>query len=93
MKIKGTQRDALRKVAAVRRMLWLVTHPPVAVGKCWTDQPLAGHAMDRVASAAAQDVTSAEPGRQLRTRTASSCGRQVRVPFLLVTSLWASKEK
>ncbi len=84
MKIKSTQR-ALRRAAAARRTLLLVTHAPVPVGKCWTDQPLAGHAMDRVASAAAQDVPSAEPGQCLRTRTASPCERQA-----IGTHLWGT---
>ena len=50
MKFKSTQRDALCKAAALRRLPGLLTHPLVPVGKCWTDQPLAGRAMDRVAS-------------------------------------------
>ena len=60
-----------------------MTHPPVSVGKCWTDQPLAGHALDRVDSAAAQDVPSAEPGQCLRSRAASSHDRQA-----IGTHLW-----
>ena len=90
MKIKSTQR-ALRRAAASRRMLWSVIHQPVPVGKCWTDQPLAGHARDRVASAAAQDVPSAEPGQYLRTRTASSCGRQATGTHLWATFLCEQK--
>ncbi|MFZ2235311.1 MAG: hypothetical protein WBP11_09260, partial [Dokdonella sp.] len=91
MKINRTQRKALRKAAALRRLLLLVTHPPVPVGKCWTDQPLAGRARDRVASAAAQDVPSAEPGQCLRTRTDSPCRRQAIGLHLLVTFLCARK--
>ncbi len=82
MKVKSTQRFALRKAAASRRMLRLLTHPPVPVGKCWTDQPLAGRD-GSASSAAAQDVPSAEPGQCLRTRTASPCGRQA-----IGTHLW-----
>ncbi len=44
--VKSTQRDVLRKVAALRRVPLSLTHPPVPVGKCWTDQPLAGRMRD-----------------------------------------------
>ncbi|MFZ2234979.1 MAG: hypothetical protein WAV67_01235, partial [Dokdonella sp.] len=86
-----------RSIAALSAALWrmlpllTVTHPPVPVGKYWTDQPLAGHAMDRVASAAAQDVPSAEPGKCLRTRTALPCGRQVIGSHLSPTFLCEEK--
>ena len=97
LKVNSTQRCALRKKAAAsRRLPLLVTHPPVPVGKCWTEQPLAGRAMDRagrdqMCPAAAQDVPSAEPGQYLRTRTVSPCGRQATGAHLLVTFLCEQK--
>ncbi len=59
-----------------------LTHPPVPVGKCWTDQPLAGRA-GSASSAAAQDVLSAEPVQCLRSRAASPHDRQA-----IGTHLW-----
>ena len=47
MEVKSTRREALRKAAASRRLLWLVTYPPFPVGECWADQPPAGRARDR----------------------------------------------
>ncbi len=88
MKVKGTQRCCV--VRRQRRMLRLLIHPPVPVGKCWTDQPLAGRA-GSASSAAAQDVPSAEPGQCLRTRTASPCGRQAIGSHLWPTFLCEEK--
>ena len=42
MNVKGTQ-----QCCVVRHRRMLVNHPPVPVGKCWTDQSLAGRARDR----------------------------------------------
>ncbi len=81
----GTSEAALRSCAVP------LTHPPVPVGKYWTEKPLAGRAMDRVASAAAQDVASAEPGQCSRTRTALPCGRQAIGSHLLATFLCEQK--
>ncbi|MFZ2234964.1 MAG: hypothetical protein WAV67_01160, partial [Dokdonella sp.] len=59
MKVKGTQRRCVVRRSAADAFDF--DPPPVPVGKRWTDQPLAGHARDRVATAAAQDVPSVEP--------------------------------
>ena len=45
------------------------------VGECCTEKPLAGRAMDREDSAAAQDVPSAELDQHSHTRSAQPNGR------------------
>ena len=90
--LASPERDEGRKRKAAQRSDAVpLTHPPVPVGKSWTDQPLAGRAMDCASSAAAQDVPSAEPGQCLRSRAASPHDRQAIGSHLWPTLLCEEK--
>ncbi len=52
--LASPNREVGQRHAALRAALLLMTltHPPVPVGKCWTEKPLAGRAMDCASSVA-----------------------------------------
>ena len=85
------KRDEDQQQYSAPRCAVPLTLMPVPVGKWWTEKPLAGRARDRVASAAAHDVPSAEPGQRLQRRETSPHDRQAIGSHLLVTFLCEQK--